>query len=249
MDRFFKILSRALAVLFVLSFAILAGFVAIVIPTSSRGFYKKQFLKPNEEGKTALYLVRRQTYDISDIETARFVIDMTEDELVDVMMHAVRYCFYLEDDLNPTVDGYQMKLYREDEISHMQDVKGVFGGGLIMVGVSLAVFITGLCLALIKKKSYYLNCRKVPVYALIGVLLGLLAVGIFSLANFDFAFDAFHKIFFDGNWEFETGIMIEMIGYLFDDILPIILSVWLGLLAVFGVAIYFFNRFLKKKFK
>ena len=63
---------------------------------------------------------------------------------------------------------------------------------------------------------------------------------------FDKAFDIFHKLLFDGNWEFETGVMIKMIGYVFDDIFPIILTIWLTLLALFGVGILRFNKKIKK---
>ena len=196
MERFLRIFSKITAVFFVLAFAVISCFVAIVIPASSKGFYRARFSETDKEGKTALYYVKRQTYSMSDEKTARFVIDMTEEELVGVMMHAVRYCFYLEDDLNPTVDGYKMQLYREDEISHMKDVKKVFGVGLIIVGVSVVVFLATLCLGVIKRKNYYSNCRKVPIYALIGVFIVIFTVGILALTNFDKAFDIFHKLLF-----------------------------------------------------
>lgn len=247
MDRFLKILSKVGAVFFVLSFAIISGFIAILIPACNNSFYRARFREVDEKGNTALYYVKRQTYSMTDEKTARYVIDMTEDDLVEVMKHVVRYCFYLEDNLNPTIDGYEMKLFREDEISHMQDVKGVFGGGLIIVGVSVCLFIVTLCFGIIKRKSYYKNCRKVPIYALIGVLLVLFTVGVIAMANFDKAFDIFHKLLFDGNWEFETGIMIKMIGYIFDDILPIILTIWLSLLVLLGAGVLLYNKTLKQK--
>ena len=246
MDRFLKILGKVGAVFFVLSFAVISCFIAIVIPACSKAFYKDEFNKTLENGHTIHYIVKRETYLMEDVQSARFVMEMTEDELIDLMMHTVRYCFYLEEDLNPTIDGYQLKLYRQDEISHMQDVKAVFGGGLVIVGVSVGVFIITLCIGLVKRKSYYENCRKVPIYALIGVLLVFLIIGIASMIWFDKAFDIFHKLLFDGNWEFETGVMIKMIGYVFDDIFPIILTIWLTLLALFGVGILRFNKKIKK---
>ena len=247
MDRFLKVFSKIGAVFFVLSFTIMAGFIAIVIPASSNSFYLKRFREVDEKGKTAHDYVKEQTYFLLDDETARFVYDMTEDDLVFVMKHVVRYCFYLEEDLNPTIDGYTMQFFREDEIAHMKDVKKVFGAGLIIVGVSLVVFITTLCFGIIKRKSYYQNCRKIPIYALIGVFIVILTVGILALTNFDKAFDIFHLILFSGNWEFEDGIMIKMIGYIFDDILPIILTIWLGLLALLGVGVWLYNKKLKIK--
>ena len=86
-----------------------------------------------------------------------------------------------------------------------------------------------------------------PIYALIGVLLVLFTVGVIAMVNFDKAFDIFHKLLFDGNWEFETGIMIKMIGYIFDDILPIILTIWLSLLVLLGAGVLLYNKTLKQK--
>lgn len=246
MEGFLKVLGKIGAVLFVLSFAILAGFIAIVIPASNSNFYKQRFREVDENGRTAYDYVLDETYFLLDDDTARFVYDMTEDDLVFVMKHVVRYCFYLEKDLNPTIDGYQMQFFREDEISHMKDVKRVFGAGLVMVGVSLVVFIVTLCFGIIKRKSYYHNCRKIPIYALICVFIAVFTVGILAVANFDKAFDIFHNILFNGNWEFVDGIMIKMIGYIFDDILPIILTIWLSLLALLGVAVKLFEKKSKK---
>ena len=64
---------------------------------------------------------------------------------------------------------------------------------------------------------------------------------------FDKAFDIFHKLLFDGNWEFETGVMIKMIGYIFDDIFPIIFAVWLSIIALFGIGVLLYNKVLKRK--
>ena len=246
MDRFLKILSKVGAVFFVLSFVLISGFLAIVIPATSEAFYRAQFSKEDENGYTPLYYVKRQSYNIKDYTSSGYIYHITEEQLVDNMMHAVRYCFYLEDDLNPTIDGYKMQFYREDELSHMKDVKDVFGGGLIIVGASLLIFTVTLTFGLIKKKGYYQNCRKVPFYTLIGTLIVLLLLGLVTALNFDKAFEIFHVILFDGNWEFENGVMIEMIGYIFDDILPIILTIWFGLLALLGAGIVLYNKKLKK---
>ena len=247
MARFLKVLSKIVAVFFIISFTVLAGFVAIIIPASSQSFYTERFREKDEKGRTALDYVKDQNYFLLDDETARFVMDMTEEDLVYVMKHVVRYCFYLEEDLNPTIGGYKMQFFREDEISHMKDVKNLFGVVLIVVGISLVVFIVTLCIGVIKRKSYYQNCRKIPFYVLLGVFIIVLAVGIFSVLNFDKAFDIFHQILFSGNWEFEDGIMIKMIGYIFDDILPIILTIWLGLLTLLGAGIVLYNKKLKKQ--
>lgn len=249
MDRFFKILSKAMACLFTLSAFVIIVFVAIIVPSNSSAFYSAQFNEPDEYGKTPIDYVKKYSYSMQDDKAASYVLQMSEDDLIGLMKHVMRYCLYLEDDLNPTVNGEKINVFRQDEVSHMKDVKGVFGGLLITVGVSVLIFISTLILAILKKKEYYQNCRKVPFYTLIGVFSLLLVLGITVAIDFEWAFDIFHMILFDGNWIFEDGIMIEMIGYIFDDLVPIILGASVIMLGLFVLGLYLYNRGLKNKFE
>mgnify|MGYP003303690809 CR=1 FL=1 len=90
-------------------------------------------------------------------------------------------------------------------------VSGLFstGGGMILVLISILVVGVCLPLGLIKKKSYYENCRKVPIYTIIGIGCFLAIIALFAVFAFDFAFEVFHRIFFSGNYAFEDGVMKE----------------------------------------
>lgn len=249
MDRLLKVLGKVLTVFFTISIFIITGFIAIMIPANSRAFYNWQFQKEDEYGYTAYEYVKLERVNLTDQKAIKYLVNMDEDGLVDLMKRTMRYCLFLEDELNPEVDGETVRIFRQDEIEHMKDVKGVFGGGLILVLISILV--VGVCLpiGLIKKKSYYQNCRKVPIYTIIGIGCFLTVIALFAVFAFDFAFEVFHRIFFSGNYAFEDGVMIGMIGGIFYDLAPIIILLWAILFGGFSIGLYFYNKWLKKKFK
>ena len=125
----------------------------------------------------------------------------------------------------------------------MADCKKLFGIGIILFFVSVAIFIATLVLGIVFRKTYYLYCGK-TVYITLGICLGVLAViGIFAAINFDKAFTIFHEIFFNGKqWQFGYGVMIAMIGEIFTGLVPIIGIIWIGLLILAVVGVYLFNR-------
>lgn len=248
-----KISANVLAALFAISAFLVFGFIAIIIPATSRSFYKKQFIKHD-----TLSYVRYQARYLDDENAKAYIENLTLDELLSLMDHTMRYCLYMENDLNITVDGQYLEIFLDEkgetlndgclERTHMADVKALFGGGMIMVAVAFVIVIAGLVLGIKYRKYYYENCRKTPYIALCAVFALLAAVGVFAAVNFDAAFTLFHKIFFDGKqWQFGYGVMIAMIGEIFLDLVPIIVSVWAGLLIAFVVGLVAFNRRLYKK--
>lgn len=237
-----KILAKIYTVLFTVSVFLIFGFVAIMIPASSQAFYRSQFEKYD-----VLKSVQFQHRYLEDENAREYIQTLTDEELDDLMMHVVRYCLFLEDDLNITVDGVHLEIFRDDEYSHMQDVKNVFGGGLIIVLVSVIIILVGVVLFLIYRKGYYENCRKIP-FITLAVIGGLLVlVALYALIDFESAFTLFHVILFDGNWMFSHGVMITMIGQIFFDIVPIIAVIWIGLILSYVLALYLYNKILAKK--
>lgn len=253
MKRFKPILANILTVLFTLSAFFIAGFIAVVAPATSRAFYKTQFRKHG-----TLEKVRAQAVYLTDEKAQNYIENLTEEQLLSLMNHTMRYCLYLEDDLNITVGGEKLEIFLDikgetlnegcTEITHMADCKKLFGIGIILFFVSVAVFIAALVLGIIFRKAYYLYCGK-TVYITLGICLGVLAViGIFAAINFDKAFTIFHEIFFNGKqWQFGYGVMIAMIGEIFTGLVPIIGIIWIGLLILTVVGVYLFNRPLRKQ--
>lgn len=248
MDKFIKIIYKICAVIFTLAVFLATGFIAIMIPANSPSFYKEQFYKIDYFGNPVIETVRLQARLIEDKKASKYIANISEEQLLDLMMHTMKYLTFLEDDLNITVDGEYLEIYRSDELSHMQDVKNLFGGGIILVLVATVILCVLLVLGLIKKKGYYENCRKVPYYTLIGIFAVLALLGLAIAIDFTTAFEIFHQIFFDGNYAFADGVMIAMINNIFFDLVPIILAIWIVLLALFVVGLVLYNYVLKQKF-
>lgn len=237
-----KFLAKVYTVLFTVSVFLVFGFISIIIPATSPAFYRAQFEKYD-----VLSSVQYQYRYLFDDDAREYVSTLSDAELDELMMHVMRYCLYLEDDLNPTVNGKTLAVFRDDEYSHMRDVKNVFGGGLIIVLISVLIIIAGIILFVIYRKGYYDNCRKIP-YITLAVIGGiLLAIALCALIDFEQAFIVFHLLLFEGNWMFASGVMIAMIGQIFYDIVPIIVAVWVGLTLAFLLTIYLYNSRLAKQ--
>lgn len=232
-----KILAKIYTVLFSVSVFLVFGFISIIIPATSPAFYRAQFEKYD-----VLRSVQYQYRYLFDEEAREYISTLSDEELDALMMHVMDYCLYLEDDLNPTINGKTLTVFREDEYSHMQDVKEVFGGGLIIVLVSVLIIIAGIVLFLVYRKGYYENCRKIPfiTFAVIGGI--LLLIALFALVDFNTAFIVFHLLLFEGNWTFANGVMIAMIGQIFFDIVPIIVAIWVGLIVLYVLTLCLYNK-------
>ena len=249
MGKFLKVLSKVLTAIFVVAVFFITGFVSVLLPSCNRSFYKWQFQKEGYLGYTPLEQVKIERLGTTDEDVVNYIVELDVDGLVDLMMHTLKYCFYIEGDLNPKVEGKTINLFREDEISHMKDVKNVFGGVLISVIASVIAVVVLIPIGLKKKKSYYENCRKIPLYTIIGIVGFFIVVGLSCAIAFDCAFEVFHQIIFEGNYAFESGIMIGMIGDIFYDLVPIILSIWIVLFGSFAVGLYFYNKKLKRTYQ
>ena len=249
MDRFIKAIYKICAVVFTVCVFLTTGFLAIIAPALNPSFYAEQFRKIDLFGAPVIETVRAQAFYIEQRQAHEYIAQITEEQLVGLMMHTIAYCLHLEDDLNITVDGEYLEIFRQDEISHMQDVKNIFGGGIILTAISTMFLVVLLCLGLVKKKGYYENCRKTPYFTLIAIFALFAILGVVIAVDFNGAFDLFHRIFFSGNYAFADGVMIAMISNIFFDLVPIIFIVWIVMLGLFTGGIALYNYTLSLKFE
>lgn len=149
-----------------------------------------------------------------------------------------------------TVDGSPREFFNEDEISHMDDVKKLFVGGLklrnaaavMMLLLVIAAFAAKMNLRTILPKAF--QYTSVVLTLVTGIVIALFA------SDFDKYFVVFHKIFFSqGNWLFDpdVSLMINMLpeGF-FADIAARIGVIFVGILIV-GFAAATAVRVLNKK--
>jgi integral membrane protein (TIGR01906 family) len=98
-----------------------------------------------------------------------------------------------------------MPLYNARELHHMQDVKAVTQAAFT-VHVVLSVLYSGAIVALAWKRETRPALRQGLSGGGIFTIMLIISLAIVIFANWDFFFDNFHAIFFEGNsWQFNTS--------------------------------------------
>lgn len=141
-------------------------------------------------------------------------VHMEMDDLLEVTDHMMAYLRGAEADLQieAVVDGKTRPFFSRREIAHMEDVKGLFLGGLFLRRMA---FVCGILagIFLIKRKRLRLLLRSVAcgTAAVFGAC-GL--IGILAAMDFTRYFTVFHHIFFDNDlWLLDprTDLLINIV--------------------------------------
>lgn len=126
-----------------------------------------------------------------------------------------------------TVEGKEQDFFNEQDRLHMEDVQGLFLGGLAMRRWAFAVLAAALViLAAVCRKEMWKTLAG-SFQAALGILAALiLFLGIAMVRNFNAVFTKFHEIFFDNDlWIFDPAedYMIRMLpeGLFFDMVIRI----------------------------
>ncbi len=218
-------LYKILTVLASVGIFIIVAFIAIMVPANSKSFYAWQF----EKNDTLSWVRSQAEYmdniysDDYDPYAADYVENMTEEQLEDLMMHVMRYCMWLEDDINITVDGKYLNIFRADERAHMKDVKAIFGVFIAITVLSVILCIVFLFFLFNRPRLYFEHCRKIPFITFV-IIMGLFAlIALWAIVDFRFVYEVvFHNLLFSGNFSFSHGVMISMIGEIFPDLIALI---------------------------
>ena len=126
-----------------------------------------------------------------------------------------------------TVEGTEQDFFNEQDRLHMDDVQGLFLGGLALRRWAFAVLAAALvCLAAACRKEIWRTLAR-SFQVVLGILAALiLFLGIAMARNFNAVFTKFHEIFFDNDlWIFDPAedYMIRMLpeGLFFDMVIRI----------------------------
>ncbi len=154
------------------------------------------------------------------------VVEPLQMEMKDVMDVTEQMMAYLRGDretliIDTIVNGEEREFFNEREISHMEDVRDMFVGGLeqrLTCVVGIIVFMGVLILG---KFNWKTTLPKAFVGTMIAFLLIGGIVGVLFATNFNYWFTVFHTIFFEGDtWLFDpnTSLMINMLpeGFFYD---------------------------------
>ena len=150
------------------------------------------------------------------------VLEDLDMEMEDVMYVTEEMMAYLRGEREElrvitTVDGVRQDFFNEQDRFHMEEVQGLFLGGM-RLRESAAVVLVVCVLCLILMKADLLRILSKSWQIILGVLLAAVAVlGIAVARDFNAVFTLFHEIFFDNDlWIFDpaTDYMIR-IGWMF----------------------------------
>ncbi len=190
--------------------------------------------------QAAMYL----DFDVYRKEYEKYeVLDDLEMEMDDVMYVTHEMMAYLKGDrprlsVVTTVEGVEQDFFNEQDRFHMDEVQGLFLGGLAIRRMAAVVLAVSLLILLAWKadlKKILAGSYQVTV-GISGVLILLLGIGISR--NFNAVFTKFHEIFFDNDlWLFDPAedYMIRMLpeGLFFDMVIRIGALFLGGLLILF----------------
>lgn len=159
------------------------------------------------------------------------VLEDLDMKMEDVMYVTEEMMAYLRGDRKElkvitTVEGKRIVFFNEQDRFHMEEVQGLFLGGIRLrkyAGVLLVVCV----LILLRRKENLFRILSKSWYIVLGIFLAMAAlIGIMVLWNFDAIFLLFHELFFDNDlWIFDpnTDYMIRMLpeGVFFDFVFRI----------------------------
>jgi len=154
--------------------ALIAIYIAIMLPTFNIGFYERQF-------------IRNDTHSRINIEP---------EDLTVVTRHLLDYMRGRHNALQirAYIAGEEVDFFTERAVLHMVDVQNLFTGGRIIFNISLGLFFITLGL-IVHKKQYARLGKTIRNTSLITAAFFAL-IAIIALVSFDFAFEWFHHIFF-----------------------------------------------------
>ena len=160
------------------------------------------------------------------------VLKALDMEMEDAMYVTREMMAYLKGDRErlsvvTTVEGTEQDFFNEQDRLHMDDVQGLFLGGLALRRGAFAVLAAALVFlaAACRKEMWRTLARSFQ--AVLGILAALiLFLGIAMARNFNAVFTKFHEIFFDNDlWIFDPAedYMIRMLpeGLFFDMVIRI----------------------------
>ena len=181
-------------------------------------------------------------------------VHMEMDDLLDVTKEMMAYLRGNREDLHvPTiVDGQPREFFNDREIAHMEDVQGLFIGGLWLrrIGILITLCFASLAYFWGHKSSERTAALKrlIPKSLCIGTgavfAVALALIGIIS-TDFSKYFIVFHKIFFNNDlWVLDprTDMLINIVpeGFFFDTAarIALVFTVIVGMFFVGNLVLY-----------
>ncbi len=205
---------------------------------SDRSFFEKEYTKYDVVGD--LYM------EMGDL------VEM--DDLMDVTDAMMKYLKGQREELQvkTNINGIQTDFFNESEIAHMEDVRGLFLGGIWLRRICMALMLISVLILLLLKERWILVLSRSLKWGIIVLAVISSALAAFMALNFTKAFTAFHKIFFNNDlWildpERDRLINILPEGFFLDTALRIGIIFGILILLSLLVAIILEHAIIKKR--
>ena len=183
-------------------------------------------------------------------------VHMEMDDLLDVTDEMMAYLRGSRKDLHvPTiVDGQPREFFNDREIAHMEDVRGLFLGGLALRRISLGLIVACVILLLlltadIRRVLPKMICiGSALFFAVLTVLAGIIST------DFNQYFIMFHHIFFNNDlWMLnpDTDLLINIVPepFFMDTAARIAMTYGVSVLTVFAICFIILYYYRKKQEK
>lgn len=179
-------------------------------------------------------------------------LDMNMDDVMYVTREMMAYLKGNREALSvvTTVEGVEQDFFNEQDRLHMEDVQGLFLGGLALRRGAVLVLLVSfvMLVVLCREKLWKILSRSYQVtLGILAVLILLLGIGM--ARDFNAVFTKFHEIFFDNDlWLFDPAedYMIRMLpeGLFFDMVIRIggLFLAGLGILLILSIVYGFVSR-------
>lgn len=181
---------------------------------------------------TSFEIAMYADFDYYEREYEKYdVLSDLDMEMDDVMYVTEEMMAYLRGEraelsVQTFVEGEEQDFFNEQDRFHMEEVQGLFLGGLTLRRGAMVVFVlSAAVLSMTKGKRIRILCRGYRIVLLLMAVI-LTGLGIWVFLDFNQVFTVFHKIFFDNDlWIFDpaTDYMIRMLpeGLFYDFVIRI----------------------------
>lgn len=179
-------------------------------------------------------------------------VPMEMNDLLDVTHEMMNYLRGKREDLHvPTiVNGEAREFFNEREIAHMEDVQGLFLGGLAIRRACLGIMAVSVLLLLLCKADIKRVLPKAICHGTVLFFAVLAALSALISTDFTKYFIIFHKIFFNNDlWLLDptTDLLINIVpeGFFMDTAANIALVFGCSVLVIFAVCLILQKHFNK----
>ncbi|WP_026893051.1 TIGR01906 family membrane protein [Lacrimispora aerotolerans] len=177
-------------------------------------------------------------------------VSMNMEDLLDVTDQMMAYLKGKRDNLHvpTTMGGVEREFFNAREIAHMEDVRGLFLGGIAMRRGCIMIMALCLILLFLLKTKFKNTFPRAVLWGSGLFLLGSAATALIISTDFNRYFILFHKMFFHNDlWMLDpsTDMLINIVpeGFFSDTVFLIGFIFFISVLFVIGFCLFLIHKY------